>query len=178
MTFTTGKLVTAILLSSIISVASTVTVINYAPNLVAMPVRQPDIQLFSISLDSKVVCESDSDWSTIEEFTKTINVRQDSTLVIFFSAKVTTQYSVNDQTSPSLVYLNALVDGELTNPSEVIISYMEDDSNKGSTVVYHYSSVSTGAHTVSFEWKNRGINCCALKESVIEIFVIPVVNTG
>ncbi len=178
MTFTTGKLVTAILLSSIISVASTVTVINYAPNLVAMPIRQPDIQLFSISLASEVSCEPNSDWSTIEEFTKTINVRQDSTLVILFSAKVTTQYTVNDQISPSVVYLNALVDGELANPSEVLISFYEETTNKGTTVVYHYSSVSTGTHTVSFEWKNRGNNYGALKESVIEIFAIPVANTG
>jgi hypothetical protein len=143
-----------------------------------MPVRQPDIQLFSLSSVSEIVCEPQSDWATIDELTKTINVRQESALVIIFSCKFSTQVTVNNPDGKSFVYLSALVDGESVNPSEVIISHEVDSSNQGSTVVYHYSSVSTGTHTVSFEWKNMGTNYGALKQTVIEIFAVPVVNTG
>ena len=178
MTFTTGKLVTAILLSSIISVASTVTVINYAPNLVAMPIQQPDIQLASVSLTSSFRCEPRSDWTTIDELTKTINVRQDSVLVIIFSSKVHTSYTLNLPEADAVIHLNAYVNEYLAKPQEVTISYLDEDNGKVTTAVFHYSYVSTGSHTVSFQWYNSGSNPGHIDDPVVEIFIVPLSNTS
>lgn len=177
MTFTTGKLITAILLSSIISVASTVTVMNYAPSLVPMPIQQPDIQLYTVSYNSDLDCDPHSDWSTIDELTKTINVRQDSVLVIIYNSKITTVYG-QDESSQAYIHLEAFVDGNKASPSDVLISEEAENPGKVTTALYHYSSVKAGTHTVTFKWRNAGVNKGNIDEPIVEIMVIPLVNSG
>jgi hypothetical protein len=177
MTFTTGKPITTILLSSIISVASTVTVINYAPYLVAMPIQQPDIQLFSVSYGSSLRCNPQSDWSIIDELTKTINVRQDSVLVIIYSSKVNTVYGQKEE-ADAYIHLEAFIDGNKASPSGVLITEEDENPGKVTTALYHYPSVKAGIHTVTFKWRNLGVNTGIIDEPIVEIMVIPLTNSG
>ncbi len=59
------------------------------------------------------------------------------------------------------------------DPQDVCITYMSESAGMAQTVLFHIEGVERGTHNLRFQWQNHGGAAALLKETVVEIIVIP-----
>jgi hypothetical protein len=170
------KLLFMVLLSSALSVGSTVTLMRYTPELVAMPLPEPDIQLKSHVVPTQLVCEAHTDWQDVEELSTSFSLRRDSTVLVMLSTWVSFDYQINDPDARAFVRINAYVDDTRAEPHEVCLTYMSETAGMGQTMLFHVAGLKQGTHNLRFQWQNQGAAGGLLRSTVVEIIMIPARN--
>lgn len=170
------KLVALVLFSSAVSVGSTATIMRYAPELVPIPLPEPDVQLKSVVAPTQLLCDAQIDWQDVEGLSTSFNLRQDSTVLIMLTTRVSYDYQVNDPHAVAFVFINAYVDDTQAEPHEVCLTYMSETAGMGQTVLFHVAGLKQGTRSLSFQWKNTGTTRGVLRNTVVEIIIIPAKN--
>jgi hypothetical protein len=167
-----GKILTIVLLSSVISTASTVGIMTYAPSLVPMIVPKPALTYESVSTTTRHDCEMNIEWSDIPEMVLSIYVHEDSSLVIILSIR--TEHLPNAQIPGdySHIFYRAMVDGASAEPEDVQL-IINQYNPQGYTMVFHASSVSKGLHTVTIQWRNQSSVKNILRLGVLQVLSVP-----
>ena len=170
------QVVALVLVSSSLSVASTVTLMRFVPELAAMPLPEPEIQLKSHAVPRQLVCEAGTDWQDVEDLSTSFSTRRDGTVLVVLTTWVAYGYVENRPEAKAFLYVNAYVDDQLADPREVCISYSSESAGMGQTVLLHAEGVEAGTHTLRFQWRNLGAAVALLRNPVIEIMAIPEKN--
>jgi hypothetical protein len=172
------KLLTVILLSSVVSVGSTVAIVRYAPDLVAMPLPDPDVQVKTFVASPELVCPAGTAWQNAPDLATTFYLRQDGSVLILLSYQYSYMYLSNNPEARAFVYLKATVDGVPLNDNAVCASYKDESAGMGNTLVFHASGLKQGTHTLAFTWQNTGQADGHLQEAVIDVVMFPTRNVS
>jgi hypothetical protein len=172
------KLLTVVLLSAAVSVGSTVAIVRYVPDVVAMPVPDSDVYVKTYAAPVDLVCTGQTDWVNAEGLSTSFYVRQDGSALILLSYRYSYMYLSNNPDARAFVYLKATVDGVSLNDDPVCASYMDESADMGGTLVFHASGLKQGTHTLAFTWRNTGQADGHLQEAVIDVVMFPARNVS
>ena len=167
------QVVTLVLVSSSLSVASTFTLMRYVPELAAMPVPEPDIQLMTYAGPASLICEAHTDSEVVEELSTSFSTRRKGNVLIILSTAVSYITQRNDPGARAFIYMNVHLDGRWIEPHEVCLTYISESPGMPQTVVFHAEGLEEGTHNLRFNWKNNGAAEGVLNNPALEIMIIP-----
>ena len=165
-------------MSSIVSVGSTVAIVRYAPEFVAMPLPEPDVQLKTYVALASLECPSHTDWEDAPGLASSFYLRQDGAALILLSYRYSYMYETNNPDARAFIYLKATVDGVPLETYEVCASYMDESARMGNTLLFHAFGLKQGTHNLAFTWRNQGAADGYLENVVIDFVMIPTRNVS
>jgi len=174
-----AKTLGLVVFTTLLSVSSTVVVMNYAPGLVPLLPPKPEIVYASSQATAEATIDAAhfvnnlpvSDWQDVEGLTTSIRVYEESSLIIIVMGEFS--HLTNEQMQSAVIYWRVLVDGEPCLPGEVAVAIYDGSSSRGLTHAFHLGGVAKGLHEVKVQWRNRGIVPGALYDRVVEVFALP-----